>query len=110
MDEAAVRQIAIALPEVTEAPHFHFTSFRIDGKIFATMPPGGELLHVFVPEEERELAVAAYPTICAALHWGMRVVGVRVNLGAASNELVENLLRAAYDSKAASPRGGAGGG
>lgn len=101
MNADGVRALAISLPDVTEEPHFHFTSFRIDGRIFATMPPGGELLHVFVPEEERELAVAAHPDVCETLHWGRRLIGVKVKLRAADDDLVEMLVRAAYDDKAA---------
>ena len=39
-----LRDIAMALPEVTEAPHFEATSFRVRGKIFATSgeKPGAE--------------------------------------------------------------------
>jgi hypothetical protein len=96
-----VRELATSLPDVTEEPHFHFTSFRIDGRIFATMPPSGELLHVFVPEEERELAVVAHPEVCETLHWGKRLVGVKVNLKIADGDLVEALIRAAYADKAA---------
>lgn len=101
MNVGAVREFALSMPHATEEPHFHFTSFRIDGKIFATMPPSNEILHVFVPEEDRELAVAAYPSVCESLHWGKRVVGVRIDLSSAEAGLVEGLLRAAYDSKAA---------
>lgn len=99
MDAEAVREFALSLPAATEEPHFHFTSFRINGKIFATMPPSNVLLHVFAPEEDREVAIAANPEVCETLHWGKRVVGVRINLGNASRPLVEDLLRAAYDSK-----------
>jgi len=99
MDVDAVRQFALSLPDATEEPHFHFTSFRINGKIFATMPPSNDLLHVFAPEEDREAAIAAHPEVCETLHWGKRVVGVRINLGRVSRSLVEDLLRAAYDSK-----------
>lgn len=95
----AVRQFALSLPEATEEPHFHYSSFRIGGKIFATMPPSNDLLHVFAPEEDREAAIAAHPETCETLHWGKRVVGVRVDLKEASRSLVEDLLRAAYDSK-----------
>jgi hypothetical protein len=101
MNADSVRQLATSLPDVTEEPHFHFTSFRIDGRIFATMPPGGALLHVFVPEEERELAVNAHPDVCETLHWGKRLVGVKVNLRTADDRLVATLIRAAYDDKAA---------
>jgi hypothetical protein len=51
MNLAQVRQFAMSLPEVTEEPHFHYTSFRVRGKIFTTAPPEGEYIHVFVPEE-----------------------------------------------------------
>lgn len=95
----AVRRFALSLPEATEEPHFHYTSFRIGGKIFATTPPGNDLLHVFVPQVDREAATAAHSDVCQALHWGKRVVGVRVELTRASASLVEDLLRAAYDSK-----------
>jgi predicted DNA-binding protein (MmcQ/YjbR family) len=100
MNGEEVRRFALALPAATEEPHFHFTSFRIKGKIFATMPPGDKLLHVFVAEEERAAAVAANPGTCEVLHWGKRVVGVKIDLTAAPADLVEDLLRAAYDAKA----------
>jgi hypothetical protein len=99
MDVDAVRQFALSLPDATEEPHFHFTSFRINGKIFATMPPSNDLLHVFAPEDDREAAIAAHPEVCETLHWGKRVVGVKISLGRVSRSLVEDLLRAAYDSK-----------
>lgn len=51
------RRFALSLPEVTEEPHFDKSSFRVRGKIFATVPPGGRHLHVFVDEEQRDLIV-----------------------------------------------------
>lgn len=45
-----VRILALALPETTEQPHFDYTSFRVKGKIFATAPPDGQRVYVFVPE------------------------------------------------------------
>lgn len=75
------RKYALSLPEkTTEAPHFDYTSFRVKGKIFATSPPGGEFLHIFVDEEQRDPLIAADPGIYAPLPWGARVVGVRVAL------------------------------
>jgi hypothetical protein len=100
MDAAKIQKFAHSFPDVIEAPHFHFTSFRIDGKIFATMPPGAELLHVFVSDEDREIAVTAHPAVCSALSWGKRIVGVRIDLNGADADLVRDLLRAAYDFKA----------
>jgi hypothetical protein len=56
MDLSAARQYALTLPEVSEEPHFDYTSFRVRKKIFVTAPPNGEYLHIFVPEELRETA------------------------------------------------------
>ena len=51
------RAAALALPETTEEPHHHFGSFRVRGKIFVTVPLDRQHLHVFVDEEDRELAL-----------------------------------------------------
>ena len=48
MKLAAVRRFALSLPETTEEPHFDLASFRVKGKIFATVPPDEKHLHVFV--------------------------------------------------------------
>jgi hypothetical protein len=40
-DEA--RRMALALPESTEADHHGFPSFRVRGKIFATLPDESHL-------------------------------------------------------------------
>ena len=34
-----IRAIALSLPEAQEHPHFDRASFRVRGKIFATLPP-----------------------------------------------------------------------
>jgi hypothetical protein len=54
------RRFALSLPETTEEPHFEKSSFRVRGKIFATVPPGGKHLHVLVePDEAKALIVEA---------------------------------------------------
>jgi hypothetical protein len=94
------RRIAMALPSVTEEPHFTYTSFRVAGKIFATAPPEGEHLHVFVDEEQRTLAMALEPEALELLTWGKRVVGLRVVLAKAKPVLAEKLLEQAWSRKA----------
>jgi hypothetical protein len=94
------RQFALSLPEATEEPHFDYTSFRIRGKIFATAPPDGAHLHVFVEEEQRETALAMHPSVCEKLSWGAKVVGLRVALVKAPPAFVHELLRAAWQRKA----------
>ncbi|MBL8378644.1 MAG: MmcQ/YjbR family DNA-binding protein [Burkholderiales bacterium] len=95
-----VRKVALALPETTEEPHHHYGSFRVRGKIYVTMPPGGELLHIFVSEQDRELALAMYPEFLEPVLWGGKVVGVRANLPAARKSTVLDLVRKAYAYKA----------
>ena len=100
MKLATVRNFALALPEVTEEPHHHFGSFRVRGKIFVTVPPEQEHIHVFVSEQQREQAFAMYPAFAEKLLWGGKVVGVRVTLALALNPVVKSLVRQAWENKA----------
>jgi len=95
-----VRRFALSLPEATEAPHFESASFRIRGRIFATVPPGDALLHVFVDEEARETALALEPDCLEKLFWGGRAWGLRVDLAKAKPRVVESLLTQSWRGKA----------
>jgi hypothetical protein len=95
-----VRHFALSLPEVTEEPHFQYSSFRIRGKIFATVPPDEEHLHIFVGDEEREIALATEPEFVEKLFWGKRVAGLRVLLAQAKPKVVTKLLEQAWSRKA----------
>jgi hypothetical protein len=95
-----VRRVAMSLPEVTEEPHFEYTSFRINGKIFATAPPDGKHLHVFVGDEDRELALLMEPGFLEKLLWGDKVRGLRVQLRKAKKPVVAKLLKKAWLRKA----------
>ncbi len=90
----------MSLPEVTEEPHHNFGSFRVRGKIFITMPPDEQHIHVFVPEQEREQALAMYPLFTEKLLWGSKVLGVRVSLPQATPSAVKSLVLQAWQSKA----------
>jgi hypothetical protein len=94
LDDA--RKFALSLPSVTEEPHFNFSSFRVRGKIFATVPPDGKHLHIFVDEPQREPMTATQPKAYEKLWWGKSVVGLRVALPAARQRDVEDLLQAAW--------------
>jgi hypothetical protein len=97
---AAIRKYALSLPEVTEEPHHQYGSFRVRGKIFVTFPPEEDYLHVFVAEQERELALAMYSEFTEKLLWGGKVVGVRLTLESAPQAAVKNLVRQAWANKA----------
>lgn len=99
-DYRQCRAFALSLPEVTEEPHHHMGSFRVRGKIFATVPPEGQRLHIFVDDERRQLARAMNPGAYEDLHWGKRIVGLRVNLALAEQDDIEDLLESAWRAKA----------
>jgi len=96
------RRYALSLPEVHEEPHHDFSSFRIGagGRIFATVPPDGQHLHILVDEEHREPLVVSEPATYEKLWWGKKVLGVRVNLAKAKTTTVNELLVAAWRNKA----------
>ncbi len=98
---AQVRAFALALPGVIEAPHHHFTSFRVAGKIFVTAPPDERHIHLFVAEDVREQALAMHPAFLEKLLWGGKVVGLRASLAHAAPSQIKRLVRSAYDHKAA---------
>ena len=93
------REIALALPEATEQDHHGMASFRVRGKIFATVPDPTHL-RVMVDEMETRAAVAENPSACQEFYWGKRLACVVIDLGAASPALVKELLVEAWARKA----------
>ncbi len=100
MNVAQLRRFALSLPEATEAPHFAYSSFRVRGRIFVTVPPDEEHIHVFVAEDRRERALTLYPAFIEKLLWGGKVCGLRIRLSGASPAVVNQLLRDAWAHKA----------
>lgn len=100
MDIDAVRRVALALPETSEQPHFEMVSFRVRGRIFATVPPGGDVVHVMVDESEAKASATSDPAAFEELWWGKRLAGVRAKLAAAQPDEVAELLEAAWRRKA----------
>jgi hypothetical protein len=94
-----VRRLALALPEATEKPHFHLTSFRVKGKIFATADPDGSFMNIFVDDQQREIMVAVDPKAYETLKWGKQSY-LHVHLAAAKPPDVKTLLRAAWERRA----------
>ena len=94
------RAYALSLPDTTEQPHFGYSSFRVRGKIFATVPPSGAYLHIFVEEEQRTPLIAAQPEVFEALHWGSKVCGIKVTLERANADTVYRLLLRSWTRKA----------
>jgi hypothetical protein len=94
------RRLALSLPGALERPHFDMTSFRVRDRIFATAPPDGAHLQVFVDEGEVRAAVADDPAAFEELWWGRRLAGVRVVLAAADADRAGGLLIEAWGRRA----------
>lgn len=100
-DLATARALALALPETTEQDHHGMPSFRVRGKIFATVPDEAHL-RVMVDENEIRAAVAENPESCAESYWGKRLACVVVTLDGASVRLLTELLTDSWLRKAPS--------
>jgi hypothetical protein len=94
-----VRRIALRLPEAVEQEHWGNPSFRINGKIFATVPDEHHV-NVMLDPFDVEPVVRDDPETCEELMWGKRLAGVRVSLNHAAPTMVKSLLEAAWRRKA----------
>jgi hypothetical protein len=94
-----VRAIALALPEVTESDHHAMPSFRVRGKIFATVPDD-EHVRIMLDENGIRSAVAEEPLICDEFYWGKKLSCVVVAVKPATTSLLRELLTDAWLLKA----------
>ena len=94
-----VRELALALPEVTEADHHGRPSFRLGSRVLATLPEGGGV-NVMVGEELARAAAQEQPAAVELLWWGRRLCGVHVHLEHADEQLVTELLDDAWRRRA----------
>jgi hypothetical protein len=93
------RALALAFPETAERDHHGRPSFRVAGKIIATLWTESAL-NVMAGEERIQAAVADLPEVCSAVFWGKRLAAVRVDLTRADAALLEDLLDHAWRAKA----------
>jgi len=98
------RQLALALPSAVEQDHHGRPSFRVGGKIFATLWDV-EHMNVMLDEGGILTAVEANPEACEEIYWGKRLAAVRVDLGQAHASLLKGLLEDAWEVKAGRPLG-----
>lgn len=95
-----VRRLALSLPEAVAQPHHDLVSFRVRGKIFATLAKDEQHLHVFVDEMMREQALVLHPQSIEKLWWGEKVMGVRVAFSGIDEPALKKLLLNAWQRKA----------
>lgn len=96
-DEA--RSLALSLPGAVELDHHGRPSFRVAGKIFATLWTM-ERMNVMLDEGGVLTAIHRAPEACEEVWWGKRLAAVGVTLARVDRELLEELLTDAWEQKA----------
>lgn len=94
-----IGQLAIALPEVVEQDHHGRPSFRVAGKIFATLWDEGHM-NVMLDGPGIQTAVQGNPEACEEFWWGKQLRAVHVTLDRADEALAAELLTDAWEQKA----------
>lgn len=96
---AEARRLALALPEAAEADHHGKPSFRVAGKIFATLWDDDHM-NVMLDEAGILTAVQGKPEACAEVWWGKRLSAVRVTLDRVEAAALAELLADAWERRA----------
>lgn len=94
-----VRALALSLPESSEGDHHGMPSFRVRGRIFATVPDDAHL-RVMADEPEILAACAEAPEACEPGYWGRRLAFVLVTLRNVPAPLLAELVTDAWAAKA----------
>jgi hypothetical protein len=92
------RRLALSLPGTVEQDHHGRPSFRVAGRIFATLWDP-EHMNVMLDEPGILTAVEAHPDVCAEVVWGKRLAAVRVTLSDVDPALLADLLADAWEGK-----------
>jgi hypothetical protein len=96
-----VRVLALELPEAVEQDHHGRPSFRVAGKIFATLWDEDHI-NVMLDPPGILTAVQRAPEVCAEVWWGKRLAAVRVTLDRVDGVELAGLLADAWERKAPS--------
>jgi hypothetical protein len=101
VSQQQARSIALGLPETIEQDHHGRPSFRVAGKIFATL---WDEDHMNVMLDEAGIFTAAQrePETCTEFWWGKRLGAVQVNLERVDPARLTELLADAWEWKATS--------
>jgi hypothetical protein len=93
------RRLALALPEAVEQDHHGRPSFRVAGKIFATLWDE-EHMNVMLDEGGILTAVHHDPKTYEEVWWGKKLSAVRVKLPRADSNALAELLNEAWELRA----------
>ena len=100
----AVRKVALALPDVTEAPSYGTPGFKIRGKLFARLHQDGESLVIRVELFERELLLQTNPQVFFLTDHYAGHPWVLVRLSVVTPALLRQTLRQAWETAQTKPR------
>ena len=91
------REMALALPDVTEAPHFHRLAFRTPRKMFATLDAAVPDLNLLFDPDLRDFYCEQAPHAFTAVPGGWGVRGATCcRLASVDEATLESALRAAH--------------
>jgi hypothetical protein len=93
------RAVALSLPEAVEQGHHGRPSFRVGGKIFATLW-SDERMNVMLDEGGILTAIDSAPGACEQVWWGKRLAAVGITLSRVDRQFLGELLTDAWEQKA----------
>jgi len=99
VDADGARALALLLPEAVEQDHHGRPSFRVGGKIFATLWSDVRM-NVMLDEGGILTAVERAPDSCEPVRWGKRLAAVAVSLPDVDRAFLAELLEDAWEGKA----------
>ncbi|MFI6245838.1 MmcQ/YjbR family DNA-binding protein [Streptomyces sp. NPDC051016] len=99
-----VRRVALSLPDTSEKVAWSMPTFRVAGKMFATLPEDETSIAVRCPKEERDELVLAEPGKFWIAGHEAHFAWVRVRLAALEDEAELRDILADSWRQAASPR------
>jgi predicted DNA-binding protein (MmcQ/YjbR family) len=91
------RLLSLSFPETTEEPHFHKISFRVKGKIFATVEEKTEIACIMLSPKDQSVYCLIDPAIIYPVpnKWGLKG-STYVVLKKVKKEILFEMLGAAY--------------
>lgn len=97
MTQDDIRALALSLPQAEEHPHFDRASFRVKGKIFATLPPRGDTVVLKLLPEIKESLRQTEPAAYIPLPGGWDRGGwTELAVGSMDSEKLADLVRHAW--------------
>jgi hypothetical protein len=96
---AEARSLALSFPEAVEQDHHGRPSFRVGGRIFATLW-ADERMNVMLAEAGVRTAVEERPEVCQEVWWGKKLAAAGVALARVEPADLRELLEDAWEGKA----------